>query len=335
MPLPLGGKSRQIMIDLNPKALQAKGLSANDVVNAINAENLIFPPELQKLAAREYDIALNSSPDILDEINNFPIKQVNGATIFVKDVSQVHDGFAVQTNIVREDGIHGALLTVLKAQGASTLDIIAKIKAALPRVASIVPSELKIKPLFDQSIFVKASINDVLRSGIIAACLTAAMILIFLGSVRSTFIIILSIPLAILTSVVCLFLCGQTLNVMTLGGLSLAIGILIDDATVEIENIHRNIHANEPMKDIILHAAQQVATPALISTLSICIVFFPVILITGAARSLFIPLAMAVVFAMLASYFLSRTLVPIMAFLLIKPNDEFLDEKRFRYCLKK
>ena len=256
IPLPIGGKSREIMVDLDPVKLQAYGLAANDVVDAINNENLILPSGTAKIGSREYDVALNSSPYNVEEMNNFPIKQVNGATIFVKDVAQVRDGYAIQTNIVREDGIHGALLTVLKSQGASTLDVISRVKAALPKVASIVPPELKITPLFDQSIFVKASIDDVIRAGIIASCLTAAMILIFLGSVRSTFIIIISIPLSILTSVVFLFLCGQTLNVTTLGGLSLAIGMLVDDATVEIENIHRNIRSDKPMKEIILNAAQ-------------------------------------------------------------------------------
>jgi multidrug efflux pump subunit AcrB len=322
IPTPLGGKARQIMVDLNTPALQAKGLSANDVVNAINLQNLILPAGTAKIGRREYDVALNNGPTLIEEMNDYPIKQVNGATIFIKDVAQVHDGYSVQTNVVREDGVRGALLTVLKAQGASTLDIVQRIKDALPRVSAIVPRSLHITPLFDQSVFVRASINGVLREGVIAACLTAAMILIFLGSLRSTFIVAVSIPLSILTSIICLFLCGETLNVMTLGGLGLAIGMLVDDATVEIENIHRNMHEDLPMRDIILHAAQQVATPALVSTLSICIVFFPVVLISGAARALFVPLAMAVVFAMLASYVLSRTLVPILALLLIKPHQE-------------
>jgi len=319
IPLPLGGKVRQIMVDIDPQALYGKGLSPSDIVNAVNAQNIILPAGTAKFGPTEYVVKTNSSPNILESMNNFPIKQVNGATVFIKDVAQVRNGYAVQTNIVRQDGLRGTLLTILKASGASTLDVVKRIKKALPAVQATMPPGLNMKYLFDQSIFVKASIDGVIREAVTASILTALMILIFLGSWRSTLIVIVSIPLSILCSIICLQFTGQNLNVMTLGGLALAIGMLVDDATVEVENIHRNQHLmpQSTIQHIILVGAQQVATPALVSTLSICIVFLPVVMVTGAAKYLFTPLAMAVVYAMMASYVLSRTLVPVMAMYLI------------------
>ena len=263
---------------------------------------------------------INSSPEILSDMNNLPIKTVNGATVYLKDVATVRDGFAVQTNIVRTNGTRGALLTILRNGQASTLDIVNKVKAQLPRIEAAMPPELKVRQLFDQSLFVRASINGVVREALIAALLTGLMILLFLGSWRSTVIVCISIPLSILTSLIILNLMGQTINVMTLGGLALAVGILVDDATVEIENTHRNLAMKKPLVRAVLDGAQQIAIPAFVSTLSICIVFVPVLLLTGAAKYLFTPLALAVVFAMLASYMLSRTLIPTMVHYLLKPE---------------
>ncbi|MGF2040423.1 MAG: efflux RND transporter permease subunit [Nostoc sp. CmiVER01] len=313
VPLPYGGKPRQIMVDIDPQALFAKGLSATDVTTAISAQNLILPAGNAKLGDREYSVRLNSSPQVLDALNNLPIKQINGTVIYIRDVAQVHDGFAVQNNIVRRDGRRSSLLTILKNGSASTLDVVARVKERLPKIQATLPKELDLEILFDQSIFVKASIHGVLTEGLIAACLTAAMILLFLGSWRSTLIVAISIPLSILCSIIALRLIGQTLNIMTLGGLSLAVGILVDDATVEIENIHRNLGEGKPLQQAILDGAQQIAVPAFVSTLAICIVFIPIIFLTGVAQSLFMPLGMAVVFAMLASYLLSRTVVPMLA----------------------
>ncbi|MEH2356834.1 efflux RND transporter permease subunit [Nostoc sp.] len=313
VPLPYGGKPRQIMVDIDPQALFAKGLSATDVTTAISAQNLILPGGNAKLGDREYSVRLNSSPQVLDALNNLPIKQINGTVIYIRDVAQVHDGFAVQNNIVRRDGQRSSLLTILKSGSASTLDVVARVKERLPKIQATLPKELDLEILFDQSIFVKASIHGVLIEGLIAACLTAAMILLFLGSWRSTLIVAISIPLSILCSIIALRLIGQTLNIMTLGGLSLAVGILVDDATVEIENIHRNLGQGKPLQQAILDGAQQIAVPAFVSTLAICIVFIPVVFLTGVAQSLFMPLGMAVVFAMLASYLLSRTVVPMLA----------------------
>ncbi|OYD94647.1 RND transporter [Nostoc sp. 'Peltigera membranacea cyanobiont' 210A] len=319
VPLPYGGKPRQIMVDIDPQALFAKGLSATDVTTAISAQNLILPGGNAKLGDREYSVRLNSSPQVLDALNNLPIKQINGTVIYIRDVAQVHDGFAVQNNIVRRDGRRSSLLTILKSGSASTLDVVARVKERLPKIQATLPKELNLEILFDQSIFVKASIHGVLIEGLIAACLTAAMILLFLGSWRSTLIVAISIPLSILCSIIALRLIGQTLNIMTLGGLSLAVGILVDDATVEIENIHRNLGQGKPLQQAILDGAQQIAVPAFVSTLAICIVFIPIVFLTGVAQSLFMPLGMAVVFAMLASYLLSRTVVPMLAkFLLAK-----------------
>ena len=320
VPLPYGGKQRQIMVDIDPNLLYAKHLSATDVSNAMNAQNLILPAGTAKVGDREYEVKLNSSPTTVDGMNNLPIRAAGGAVVFIKDVAQVRDGFAVQTSIVRTNGARSALLTVLKNGKASTLSIVKAVKEALPRISSTLPSQLKITPLFDQSIFVRASMYGVLREAGIAAFLTALMILLFLGSWRSTLIVCTSIPLAILTSIIILTAFGETINVMTLGGMALAVGILVDDATVEIENVHRNMAMKKPLTRAILDGAQQIAVPTFVSTLAICIVFVPVVMLTGAARYLFTPLAMAVVFAMLASYFLSRTLVPTMVHYLLGPE---------------
>ncbi|HEX4748951.1 MAG TPA: efflux RND transporter permease subunit [Bryobacteraceae bacterium] len=313
LPLPWGGKTRQIMVDLDPNAMYAKHLSGVDISNALNAQNLILPAGTARVGGTEYLVRVNSSPETVAALNDLPIRASNGAIVYMKDIGQIRNGFSVQTNVVREDGQRSALLEVLKNGKASTLDIVKSIKDALPRVKADLPSALRITPLFDQSVFVRNSIDEVLREAGIAAGLTALMILLFLGSWRSTLIVCISIPLSILTSICILAALGETINVMTLGGLALAVGILVDDATVEIENTHRNLATpGNPLVHAILDSASQVAAPALVSTLSICIVFLPVVLLTGAAKYLFTPLAMAVVFAMLASYFLSRTLVPTM-----------------------
>ena len=321
VPYPYGGKQRQIQVDLNPAALQSKGLSALDVVNAISAQNLILPTGTSKIGSKEYNVDIpNAAPQTIADLNRIPIKTVGNTTIYMKDVAWVRDGFPPQTNIVRVNGQRSVLLTIQKAGDASTLKVISGIKALLPQIATTLPQQLKMKPLADQSIFVLGAINGVVREALIAACLTALMILIFLGSWRSTLIIATSIPLAILTSIIVLSLIGQTINIMTLGGLALAVGILVDDATVEVENINRNREAepDKPLDEVILDSAMQIATPAFVPTLSICIVFAPMFLLSGVARYLFLPLAEAVVFAMLASYFLSRTIVPTMAKYLLR-----------------
>jgi len=318
VPLPYGGKMRQIVVDLDPDALYGKQLSAIDVSNSLNLQNLILPAGDVKIGDREYQVRLNSSPEVLSEMNNLPVKTVNGATVYLKDVANVRDGFAVQTNVVRTNGTRGALLTIMRNGQASTLDIVNQVKAILPKILAGLPPEVKVRQLFDQSLFVRASINGVLKEAASAAILTGLMILLFLGSWRSTLIVCISIPLSILTSIVILNLLGETINVMTLGGLALAVGILVDDATVTVENMHRNLAMKKPLVQALLDGAMQIAVPALVSTLAICIVFVPVLLLTGAAKYLFTPLAMAVVFAMLASYMLSRTLVPTMAHYLMK-----------------
>jgi multidrug efflux pump subunit AcrB len=321
VPYPYGGKQRQVQVDLNTTALQSKGLSALDVVNAISLQNLILPTGTAKIGSKEYDVSiLNAAPQTIADLNRIPIKTIGSTTIYMKDVAWVRDGFPPQTNIVRVNGQRSVLLTIQKAGNASTLNVIAGIKALLPQIATTVPPQLKITPLADQSIFVRGAISGVVRETLIAACLTAFMILTFLGSWRSTVIIATSIPLAILTSIIAFSAIGETINIMTLGGLALAVGILVDDATVEVENINRNREA-EPDKDmdeVVLDSASQIATPAFVSTLSICIVFAPMFLLSGVARYLFVPLAEAVVFAMLASYFLSRTIVPTMAKYLLR-----------------
>ncbi|HZU23147.1 MAG TPA: efflux RND transporter permease subunit, partial [Terriglobales bacterium] len=320
IPYAYGGKQRLISVDINTEALQAKGLTPVDVVNAIGNQNLILPSGTAKIGPTEYQVAMNGSPSTVQQLNDLPIKTVNGTTIYVHDVANVRDGYSPQTNIVRQDGQRGTLLSVMK-NGSSTLEIVRSIREMLPKIEATLPQDLTIKPLFDQSLFVRASIQGVLKEALVAACLTAAMILVFLGNWRSTLIIAISIPLSILTSVVCLSALGQTFNIMTLGGLALAVGILVDDATVEIENIDRYLAMGNDLKPAILAGAQQIAVPAFVSTLCICIVFVPMFFLTGVARYLFVPLAEAVVFAMLASYLLSRTLIPTLVVYLLKGHE--------------
>jgi multidrug efflux pump subunit AcrB len=309
------------MIDLNPGLLQSKGLAPQDVLTAVQQQNLILPSGTAKMGPFEYDVRLNGSTRTVAELSDLPVKVVGNSTIYLRDVANVRDAFAPQTNIVRQDGRRGALVSVLKAGNASTLDVVKGIRGLLPRVAQTLPPEMKILPLADQSIFVRGSVNGVLREAVIAACLTGLMILLFLGSWRSTMIIAISIPLSILTSVMILSFLGETLNIMTLGGLALAVGILVDDATVTIENIERYFEEGHAQRDAILEGAAQIAVPALVSTLCICIVFLPMFFLSGVARYLFVPLAEAVVFAMLASYILSRTLVPTLAMYLLKAKQ--------------
>ena len=322
IPYPYGGKQRQIQVDLDTAALQSKGLSPNDVVTAINLQNLILPAGTAKIGTFEYEVDMNGAPQTVPELNDLPIKTVGTTTIYIHDVANVRDGFPPQTNIVRVNGQRSALMTILKSGDASTLDIISSVKALLPSIKASLPPALVINPLSDQSIFVKASIVGVVREAIIAACLTGFMILVFLGSWRSTLIIAVSIPLSILTSLIVLSALGETINIMTLGGLALAVGILVDDATVEIENINRNIDQGKEIVQAILDGASQIAVPALVSTLAICIVFVPMFFLSGVARYLFVPLAEAVCFAMMASYLLSRTLVPTMAKYLLEARTE-------------
>jgi CzcA family heavy metal efflux pump len=323
IPLPYGGRPKQVMIDINPQALFSHGLGANDVADALNSQNLILPTGTAKIGTREYSVQLNNSPTIVDAFNKLPVKTVNGTTVFMRDIAQVRDGYAVQTNIVRHNGRRGALLTILKNGASSTLEVVRQMKAALPRVQSTLPPALKITQLFDQSVFVAAAISGVVKEAAVAALLTGLMILLFLGSWRSTLIVCISIPLSILTSLAVMSLLGETINIMTLGGLALAVGILVDDATVEIENIHRNLGMRKGVTRSILDGAQQIAVPAFVSTLCICIVFVPVIFLQGVAQYLFTPLALAVVLAMMASYLLSRTLIPTMVRYLIPAELRF------------
>jgi len=333
VPYPYGGKQRQVQVDLNPAALQSKGLSALDVVNAISLQNLILPTGTAKIGPTEYDVSIpNAAPQTIADLNRIPVKTVGSTTIYVQDVAWVRDGSPPQTNIVEVNGQRSVLLTIQKAGNASTLSVIAGVKALLPQIMSTLPPQLHIEPLADQSVFVRGAISGVVRETLIAACLTAFMILTFLGSWRSTLIIATSIPLAILTSIIVFSAIGQTINIMTLGGLALAVGILVDDATVEVENINRNREA-EPDKDmdeVILDSASQIATPAFVATLSICIVFAPMFLLSGVARYLFVPLAESVVFAMLASYLLSRTIVPTMAKYLLRSDKKKAERDRSR-----
>jgi multidrug efflux pump subunit AcrB len=322
IPWPYGGKQRQVMIDLQPALLQSKGLSPADVMNAVSTQNLILPTGTSKIGQFEYDVALNASPETIQELNDLPVKAAGNSTIYVHDVAHVRDGFSPQTNIVRRNGQRSALLSILKIGDTSTLDIVKQVRAMLPKIAATLPPGLKIEPIADQSLFVRAAIQGVVREAIIAACLTAVMILLFIGSWRSTVIIAISIPLSILCSICVLSALGETINIMTLGGLALAVGILVDDATVEIENTTRNLHMDKPIRQAVLDGAQQIAVPALVSTLCICIVFIPMFFLTGVARYLFVPLAEAVVFAMLASYLLSRTLVPTLAMYLLRPHQD-------------
>jgi len=314
IPYPYGGKQRQVSVDLDPQALLARGVSGAEVVNAISSQNLILPQGTIKLGQREYDVMLNSSPPQVSELNNVPIKVVNGTTVYIRDVAHVHDGFQFQTNIVHVNSHRSALLTVSKTGKASTLDIVSQVRKELPRIQAGLPPELKVEPVADQSVFVRAAIQGVLREATTAALLTALMILVFLGSWRMTFVVATSIPLAILTSVLTLSTLGETINMMTLGGLALAVGILVDDATVEVENTNRLLPEGKSLRETILTSASQIATPALVGSLSICIVFIPIMFLRGISGFLFRPLAEAVVFAMLASYLLSRTLVPTMMF---------------------
>jgi CzcA family heavy metal efflux pump len=320
IPLPFGGKSRQISVDIDTAALLAKGLTPNDIVNAVNAQNLILPSGTAKIGGTEYAIQLNGSPDTIEGLNHIPVATRNGATTYLSEVAHVRDGFAPQTNIVRQNGERGVLMSVIKNGGSSTLDIVKSLLAELPIAAQLLPPDVKITPLFDQSGFVRAAIGGVVREAVIAACLTAMLILVFLGNWRSTCIIAVSIPLSILSSVIALFICGETLNIMTLGGLALAVGILVDDATVTIENIERHLHLGSDLHKAILDGAGEIAVPALVSTLCICIVFVPMFFLSGVARFLFVPLAESVMFAMVFSFLLSRTLVPTMAKYLLRAH---------------
>ncbi|MBS1821242.1 MAG: efflux RND transporter permease subunit [Acidobacteria bacterium] len=320
IPLPYGGRQRQINITMDQAAMQSKGIAPGDLLNAVAQQNVVMPSGTIKIGQSEYDVRTNGTPRTVEELANIPLKQVNGTTIYLRDVASVNDGFQVQTNVVRQDGHRGVLISILKNGNASTLDVVSGIRKLLPRVATTVPPELKITPLSDQSIFVRGAVAGVIREAIIAAALTAVMILIFLGSWRSTVIIAVSIPLSILTSVIVLSLMGETINTMTLGGLALAVGILVDDATVTIENIERFLEDGFPLREAILEGAAQISVPALVSTLCICIVFLPMFFLGGVARYLFVPLAEAVVFAMLASYILSRTLVPTLAMYLLREH---------------
>lgn len=320
IPYPSGGRQRQIQIDLDPDALQSKGLSAQDVGNAIAAQNQINPAGFAKIGGFQYNVRLNNAPGSIEELNSIPVKVVNGATIYMRDVAHVRDGSAPQTNVVHVDGSRSVIMTVLKNGATSTLAIVQGIKDALPKIQETLPSTLKIVPIGDQSLFVKAAVEGVVKEGAIAAALTSLMILLFLGSWRSTVIIAISIPLAILSAIIGLAVTGNTLNTMTLGGLSLAVGILVDDATVTIENINWHLEQGKPVHRAILDGAAQIVTPAFVSLLCICIVFVPMFFLPGVAGFLFVPLALAVIFAMIASFVLSRTLVPTMAMYLLKPH---------------
>jgi multidrug efflux pump subunit AcrB len=325
---PFGGKTRQIMVDLEPDRLLALGITPEEVVNAVSAQNLTLPSGVLRLQEREYNVRLNSKPEVISTLNDIPIKTIENTTVHLRDVANVHDGAAVQTNVVKQDGSRGVLMSIVKTGQASTTRIVDDIRSrVLPVIQAAAPPGLTVQALFDQSLFVRASIHGVVVEGLIAALLTAAMILLFLGSWRSTLIVAVSIPLSILASLTVLYLLGETLNIMTLGGLALAIGILVDDATVTIENIHRNEELGLPLREAILEGAQQIATPTLVATLTICIVFVSVLFLEGPARFLFGPLAMSVVFAMLASYVLSRTLVPMMADLMLRAEGHGVEGK--------
>ncbi|OXI17977.1 efflux RND transporter permease subunit [Burkholderia sp. AU15512] len=321
IPFPYGGRTRVVAIDLDPQALQAKGLTPADIVNAVNAQNLVLPTGTAKMGQTEYRIDTNASADTVADISSLPVQTINGATTYLREVASVRDGFAPQTNVVRQNGQRGVLISILKSGDASTLKVVSDLKALLPKVIPTLPEGLTITPLFDQSVFVNAAVQGVIHEALIAAVLTAMMILLFLGNWRSTLIIAISIPLSIFTSLIALSALGETINIMTLGGLALAVGILVDDATVTIENIERHLHLGTNLHDAILEGAGEIAVPAFVSTLCICIVFVPMFFLTGVARFLFVPLAEAVVFAMLASYVLSRTLVPTLAMLLFRPQQ--------------
>jgi CzcA family heavy metal efflux pump len=321
VPSPYGGKQRQITVNMDQAAMQSKGVAPGDILSALARQSVVMPSGTIKIGQSEYDVRTNGSPRTVEGLANIPIRQVNGTTIYLRDVASVNDGFQVQTNIVRQDGHRGVLVSILKSGNASTLDVVKGIRSILPRVASTVPPQLKMTPLSDQSIFVRAAVQGVIREAVIAAALTAVMILVFLGSWRSTLIIAVSIPLSILSSIIILGLIGETINTMTLGGLALAVGILVDDATVTIENIERFLEQGHGLREAIIEGASQISVPALVSTLCICIVFLPMFFLGGVARYLFVPLAEAVVFAMLASYILSRTLVPTLAMYLLRAKE--------------
>jgi len=318
IPFPYGGKVRVISVDLDMQALQARGLAPIDVVTAVNTQNLILPSGTVKLGETEYSVRMNASPDAIAGLNDLPVRTAGAATTYLRDVAYVRDGFSPQTNIVRQNGERGVLLSVLKNGGASTLDIVANLREMLPRATQVLPSDIKVATLFDQSVFVKAAVSGVMLEALIAALLTAAMVLLFLGNWRSTLIIAVTIPLSILASILALYALGETLNLMTLGGLALSVGILVDQAIVTIENIERHLHLGKPLEEAILVGANEIGVPAFVSTLCICIVFVPMFFLTGVARYLFVPMAEAVVFAMVASYILSRTLVPTLVMLLMK-----------------
>ena len=323
-PYPYGGKPRQVQVDLDSAKLQAYSLTPADIVNAVAAQNLILPAGTAKIGPTEYNVEMNGTPGTIAELNNLPVKSMNGSTLYMRDVAHVRDGFTPQTNIVRQDGVRGVLMSIFKL-GGSTLSVVDGVKGMIPTAVSLLGPELSsqvsVKPLFDQSLFVRASIQGVLHEGLTAACLTAAMILLFLGDWRPTLIIAISIPLSIFVSVILLSALGETINIMTLGGLALAVGILVDDATVEIENIERNLAMGKEMKQAILDGASQIAVPAFVSTLCICIVFVPMFFLTGVARFLFVPMAEAVCFAMLASYLLSRTLIPTLVMYIMRGHE--------------
>ncbi|KVM58315.1 RND transporter [Burkholderia ubonensis] len=321
VPFPYGGRTRVVAVDIDSKALMSKGLTPADVVNAVNAQNLVLPTGTAKMGQTEYRVDTNASADTIADISHIPLQTVNGATTYLGEVAAVRDGFSPQTNVVRQNGQRGVLVSILKSGDASTLKVVSDLKALLPKVVPTLPEGLTITPLFDQSVFVDAAVQGVIHEALIAAVLTAMMILLFLGNWRSTLIIAISIPLSIFTSLIALAALGETINIMTLGGLALAVGILVDDATVTIENIERHLHLGTGLHDAILEGAGEIAVPAFVSTLCICIVFVPMFFLTGVARYLFVPLAEAVVFAMLASYVLSRTLVPTMAMLLFRPQQ--------------
>jgi len=327
-PYPYGGKIRQIQVDLDLPKLQAYGLAPIDIVNAVNAQNVILPTGTVKFGSLEYNVEMNGSPQTIADLNDLPVKTSNGSTLYMRDVAHIRDGFAPQTNIVRQDGNRGALMSIYKNGNASTLKIVADVKDIVAKAAQALPPELKITPLFDQSLFVRASISGVVREAAIAALLTAVMILIFLGDWRPTIVISISIPLSIFVSIIMLGALGETINIMTLGGLALAVGILVDDATVEIENIERNLAMGKEMKQAILDGAQQIAVPAFVSTLSICIVFVPMFFLAGVAKFLFVPLAEAVSFAMLASYLLSRTLIPTLVMFIMRGHEHRAEAPR-------
>ena len=328
VPVPYGGKTRVVNVDLDPDSLYARGISPQEVNNAILAQNIVLSAGTVKMGSVEYDVAANSSPEVLADLNNIPLRYVNGAMIYLRDVAFVHDGYSPQTNLVRRNGQGSALLPVLTSGSASTMSVVKDVRQLVPKIQAGLPKSLNVDFLFDQSVFVRSSIKGVVREGVIAACLTGLMILMFLRSWRSTLIVATSIPLSILVSVCVLYALHETLNIMTLGGLALAVGILVDDATVEIENDYRHLEMGRPLRQAILDAAAEVASPAFVATLSICIVFVPILFLGGVGGYLFAPLALAVIFAMLASYFLSRTLVPTMVLFLLAAEERQMKARR-------